>query len=255
MAARYIEIAAELRGRIDRGVYPEGSTLPRQTDLAEEFGVNVNTVAAAVRELASDSVVQPRRQQGTLVLPRPDLRRLGVNRYARSNWRSDKVAFAVDREASGAAWSRTDQTQTVDVIQASPELAEAFEIKIGAPVVQRARLVRDAEKKPTHTLTSYYRYRDVKGSLLLSDIPGPAGKGGGFQVLTDLGMEPHHISENLRARNASEVDVVQLELARGEPVVLLERRTYTAAGRLIEVARGVHVASRFEWTYEFDVPE
>lgn len=41
----------------------------------------------------------------------------------------------------------------------------------------------------------------------------------------------------------------------GEPVMVLERRTYTADDRIIEFARGVHSASRFAWTYSFKVPD
>jgi GntR family transcriptional regulator len=47
----------------------------------------------------------------------------------------------------------------------------------------------------------------------------------------------------------------QLGLPAGEPVMVLSRRTFTRHGRPVEFARGVHVASRFEWTYTFDLPD
>lgn len=37
--------------------------------------------------------------------------------------------------------------------------------------------------------------------------------------------------------------------------MILERRTYTKDGQIVELARGVHAASRFAWTYTFDVPD
>ena len=37
--------------------------------------------------------------------------------------------------------------------------------------------------------------------------------------------------------------------------MILTRRTYTADDVLIEFARGIHAASRFSWTYEFELPE
>jgi GntR family transcriptional regulator len=46
-----------------------------------------------------------------------------------------------------------------------------------------------------------------------------------------------------------------LELPAGEPVMILERQTFTADGRCVEFARGVHAASRFAWTYTFQIPE
>jgi GntR family transcriptional regulator len=47
----------------------------------------------------------------------------------------------------------------------------------------------------------------------------------------------------------------QLQLPAGEPVMVLERRTYTNDDRIIEFARGVHAASRFAWTYTFAIPD
>jgi GntR family transcriptional regulator len=37
--------------------------------------------------------------------------------------------------------------------------------------------------------------------------------------------------------------------------MVLERRTYTADGEMVEYARGVHSASRFSWTYSFEIPD
>lgn len=50
-------------------------------------------------------------------------------------------------------------------------------------------------------------------------------------------------------------EIDRLDLPAGEPVMILDRRTYTADGTLVEVARGVHSASRFAWTYTFTIPD
>lgn len=44
-------------------------------------------------------------------------------------------------------------------------------------------------------------------------------------------------------------------LAGGEPVVELHRTVYTVDGTVVEFAIGVHAASRFTWSYDFDVPD
>jgi GntR family transcriptional regulator len=49
-------------------------------------------------------------------------------------------------------------------------------------------------------------------------------------------------------------EIEQLRLPAGEPVMLLERRTYTQDGRL-EFARGIHAASRLSWSYTFKIPD
>jgi GntR family transcriptional regulator len=63
------------------------------------------------------------------------------------------------------------------------------------------------------------------------------------------------MTETFFARMPSPHEVVGLQLPSGEPVMILERRTYTADDRLVEYARGVHAASRFSWTYTFVIPE
>jgi len=255
MAIGHRELADHLREQIQRGVYPPDSTLPKQDELAAEHGVNVKTVRQAVGLLAAEGLVTPVRRRGTVVRSRPPMKRLGIERYAKSKWKfGGVVAFAADREASGREWKPTDQTQTVTRTTADEITAEALGIDVGATVYARARLVKDAGK-PTHTLTSYYRPEDVEGTPLVDPEPGPAGRGGGFQVLTLQGLEPHHMRESFHARMPTPEEVATLELPQGEPVVILHRTTFTEESRPIESAIGVHAASRFTWTYDFNIPD
>ncbi|TMK46778.1 MAG: UTRA domain-containing protein, partial [Actinobacteria bacterium] len=155
---------------------------------------------------------------------------------------------------SGRRWARTDQTQTVRSVPADRDVAEAFGIETGQPVYERARLVKEGPT-PTHTLTSYYLPEHVEGTPLVDPTPGPAGPGGGFAVLTIQGLEPHRMTETFFARMPTPDEMVLLELPAGQPVMVLERRTYTSDGRIVEYARGIHSASRFSWTYSFEIPE
>lgn len=254
-APGYRELATILRAAIERGDYPPDTTLPKQAELAGQFGVNLGTVRKAVGLLEAEGLVTPVRRRGTVVRPRPPMRRLGAERYARSKWKfSNLVAFAADREDSGRSWRPTDQTQTVRLVPADQEVADAFGIPAGQQVYERDRLVKDGGI-PTHTLTSYYLPEHVEGTPLVDPTPGPAGPGGGFAVLTMQGLEPHHMTEIVHARMPTPAEAERLRLPAGEPVMILERRTYTAADRLIEFARGVHAASRFAWSYSFTIPE
>jgi GntR family transcriptional regulator len=255
MPIGYRELAGILREGIERGEYESGSTLPKQEELAEKHGVNLGTVRKAVGVLQAEGLVTPVRRRGTVVRPRPPMRRLGVERYAKRKWKfGDVVAFAADREASGRAWKPTDQTQTVNRVPADAEVAEALGVAVGAPVYERARLVKDGDS-PTHTLTSYYRPEHVDGTPLVDPTPGPAGRGGGFAVLTLQGYEPDYITESFYSRMPTPDEIKKLELPSGEPVVILARHTYTADNEIVEFARGVHAASRFSWTYTFKIPD
>src|SRR4030081_626972 len=119
MQTGYRQGAAALRAGIEGGAYLPDTTLPKQTDIARTFVVNVGTVRKAVALLEAEGLVTPVRRRGTVVRPRPPMLRLGVDRYAKSKWKfSDLVAFAADREASGRRWRLTDQTQTVRSVSA-----------------------------------------------------------------------------------------------------------------------------------------
>lgn len=256
MTGGYRALAATLREAIMRGDYPPDSTLPKQHELATRHGVNVKTVRNAVALLAAEGLVTPVRRRGTVVRERPPMRRLGAERYAKSKWKfGNVVAFIADREASGQSWKPTDQTQTVALVEADAEIAEAFGIEIGTQVYERARIVRDSTGKPTHTLTSYYLPGDVEGTPLVDATPGPAGRGGGFAVLTMQGLEPDTMTETFHSRMPTPEEIGQLELLSGEPVMILHRTTMTRIGRVVEFARGTHAASRFSWTYTFRIPE
>ena len=210
---------------------------------------------AAYKALEAEGLVTSSRGHGTVVRQQVPLKRLGIARYDKAKWRDgDEVAFIADRVASGRAYQRGEQTQTVSLIEAPPAVAEAHGLPPGAPVYARARLVKEGDR-PTHTLTSYYRPEHVEGTRLVDPTPGPAGKGGGFRVLYDAGYEIDHMREELFARIPTPEEVKLLQLPAGEPVVELHRTTYTADGTVVEYAIGVHAASRFAWVYDFQVPD
>lgn len=61
------QIADGLRAAIGRGTLPAGTLLPSVRAIAEEFGVNPNTVHKAVAELERDGLVEPERGRGMVV--------------------------------------------------------------------------------------------------------------------------------------------------------------------------------------------
>lgn len=254
MTIGYRDLAALLRDAIKAGDYPPDTTLPKQDDLAERYDVNVNTVRKAVSVLEAEGLVTPVRRRGTVVRARPPMKRLGVERYAKSKWKFGLVAFAADREASGQTWNRDDQTNQVRKVEADTEVAKALNVEAGSPVYERARLVKQ-DGQPTHTLTSYYRPEHVENTPIVDPKPGTATPGGGFAVLTLQGLEPDNMTEAFHARMPTPAEIEELELPAGEPVMVLKRTTRTADGTPVEYARGVHAASRFAWSYSFQIPE
>jgi DNA-binding GntR family transcriptional regulator len=63
----YEQIAAILRGRIEARAYKPGRRLPSAPALADEFGVAVQTIRAALRQLADEQLVRSVARRGTYV--------------------------------------------------------------------------------------------------------------------------------------------------------------------------------------------
>jgi GntR family transcriptional regulator len=229
--------------------------LPPLRDLAERYGVTRNTANKALGLLQAEGLVVTRHGSGAYVRELHPIRRLGPDRYARHRWQVTTVmAHASDRLDNKTTQQQGHQTQEVSLVPADDHTAAVLGLDVGTPVYERAR-VMTRDDAPTHTVTSYYRPADVEGTPLIDQSPGIAGRGGGFQVLTDQGLTPHEITEDLSARMPTTEEAFLLELPVGEPVVEVHRVTRTADGQAIEYARGVHAASRFVWSYTYDIPD
>ncbi|WP_425083326.1 GntR family transcriptional regulator [Ruegeria profundi] len=61
----------EVKRRIESRIWPQGSLLPTETQLAEEFNCARATVNRALRELADQGVVERKRKSGTRVKKEP----------------------------------------------------------------------------------------------------------------------------------------------------------------------------------------
>lgn len=255
MAPKWRELADRIAEKIRSGEYAPGEQLPQIRELVEAGEGSKSTVHAAYKALEAEGLVTSSRGHGTVVRDQPPLKRLGIERYDKVKWRDgDEVAFIADRVASGRAYRRNEQTQTVSKVPAPTAVAAAHGLPEGADVYARARLVKEGAQ-PTHTLTSYYRPEHVEGTRIVDPTPGPAGRGGGFRVLYDAGYEIDHMRETLFARVPTADEAQLLQLAPGEWVVELHRTTFTADGTVVEFAVGVHAATRFSWTYDFNVPD
>lgn len=244
-----------MRSEIRSGRLSPGGRLPTVRDLAERYGVSRNTAAKALSLLKAEGLITARSGSGAYVRLAHPVRRLGPDRYARHRWQTTTVTAYVDSQPdSETTEQRGGQTQEVTLVEANQIVADALGIEIGAPVYERARVMtRDGD--PTHTMTSYYRQEDVEGTSITDDRPGIAGRGGGFAILAERGLDPQEITEDLSARMPTAEEVTLLELPAGEPVVEVRRTTRTAEGRPIEYACGVHAASRFVWSFTYPIPD
>lgn len=67
----YLQVVHHIAEQISTGRLPVGARLPAERDLAEQYGVAVNTVRRAVRELRDQGLVITVPIKGTFVQAKP----------------------------------------------------------------------------------------------------------------------------------------------------------------------------------------
>ena len=65
--ATYLEVSRSLEEKVRSGLYPPGSRLPPQRDLALELGINVSTVSRAYKELQARGLIVASKRRGSIV--------------------------------------------------------------------------------------------------------------------------------------------------------------------------------------------
>lgn len=69
--ARYSQLGAVWRRRIESGAWPVGSRIPTVAELSAQYGVARETVRQALAGLARDGLIERQRARGTFVTSRP----------------------------------------------------------------------------------------------------------------------------------------------------------------------------------------
>lgn len=213
----YAQVEAILTARIAEGEWPPGHALPAEPELAAELGVSHGTVRKALDALERRHLIERRQGKGTFV--------------ARQTSERARHHFFPVRALDAAAPPQVSRALKLETGTATPEEARALQIAEGAPV-QRLRRLRLQGGAP----------------YMLEENTLPAALFEGFSVPTERDMpdelyvhyqKRHGVTvvrteEALSARAAPAAVATELGMPEGEPVLLAERHTWDAAGRVVE---------------------
>ncbi|MFD0413060.1 GntR family transcriptional regulator [Streptomyces sp. NPDC127108] len=239
--AVFRQIADQLREAIDRGRFREGEKLPSEAELVEHYGVSRMTVRNSFSVLQGEGLVRAEHGKGVFVRPRPPVRRLASDRFARRHRDEGKAAFIVEADAAGGH-------PQVDSLEVKEEKAgQDISTRLGAArkvLVRRRRYLLDG--RPVEYATSYLPLDIARGTQIAEPNPGP---GGIYARLEELGHRLDHFEEEIRARMPSPAEAKTLRLAPGVPVVCLIRTAYDTEGRAVEVCDTVMAADAYVLSY------
>jgi GntR family transcriptional regulator len=158
-------------------------------------------------------------------------------------------AWAADAASQGR--TGTQQLLFAGITASSDDVRQALRIGDDEPVVIRRRLIL-ADGRPVEIATSHY-----PGHLAASTpLTGPGKiRGGAVSVLADLGHAPADVAEVVTARLPDRDEAETLQATATEPLIVLSRTSFDAAGLAVEYAVNIMVASRVPpLTYRFQVP-
>jgi GntR family transcriptional regulator len=227
----YLQIEAEIAGRIETGEFAPGERLQTERELAEALGVSRMTARAALVRLAQRGLIDRRQGQGTFVAE-PKLRQDA----------SHLRGFFAETVGQGAF----PTSRLIDRSErfASRQLATMLDLRLGETVFAVVR-VRSVNDQPVVLETSYFPARVAPGLLEL-DLE----RSSIYRLLERFHARPVRAVQSLEPIVAGPPEADLLRVDVGDPLMLVERTAWDAQGRAVEHARDIYRGDRSRFVSE-----
>jgi GntR family transcriptional regulator len=233
----HAQIASAIEGAVSSGDLDRGDRLPPERELAAWFGVNRLTLRQALADLQRRGLIRrvAGRKGGTFVAEPTVERDL-----------SDFAGFSDQARRNGLVASAV--LLHAEEKEAGPDVAAALELDPGAAVFEVARL-RLANNRPFVLEESSFPGVRFAG-LLDEPLDGSL-----YELLaTRFAARPCRAVESLAPVRADRRSAQLLGVARGAPLLLVERVAFDDAGAPVEFARDLFRGDRTHMVvWSFDV--
>ena len=226
----YQQIKSLLLQSLDRGEWKPGEAIPSEHELAARYQVSQGTVLKAIDELAAGNLLVRRQGKGTFVATHQEA----------------KVRYRFLRLMPDDGKPRLSGSRMLDCRKgkASADIAALLDLQVGEPVIMLRRVL-SFDGVPT----------------ILDDIwlPGARFPGLSVELLSrnraplyglfesEFGVSMVRAEEKIRAVLAKKEEAALLEVAVSDPLLEVERVSYTYGDRPVEVRRGLCLTERFHY--------
>jgi GntR family transcriptional regulator len=235
------QIAAQIKAQIRRGDWAPGERLPSIPSIAATYGVAKQTVQRTIDQLRIEGVLITKPGSGTYVRgTRRNLNRLSRGRYGmRRGYHADLAARY--------------RQQLLEVVRspAPPEIAEAFGLEAGTPMIARRYLVR-TQDAPVEVGASWLRTQDADGtSLSRAEAFGRPL----YQEVEDVtGRVYTTATDQVTARLPSREEAEILQIRPDTPILHLVHTAFDAKHQAIEVAVATWPGPMTALTEQYQIP-
>jgi GntR family transcriptional regulator len=236
MAYRYLEIAADLRRRIESGEFPPGSRLPGKSILSRYYDAGGPLIQEAITALELDGLVVIRERSGTYVTEpeRHPRQRLDIGRQVRRN----ELGYVFARPAGH--WHPIG-APTRAWVPCPDDMAELLDVEPGSDVLARRRVVGPG--MPMQITTTFIRADLARGTVLEDGDTGPGGWMD--RVEQDMGLGPLGWPDEVYARLPTAEEAETLVMSPKLPVLVEARAHEVSLRGVIAVDEIVRDARRF----------
>jgi len=230
----YLQVKGLLVASLEAGEWRPGEAIPSEGVLAARFGVSQGTARKAVDALAADNLVVRRQGKGTFVATHTE---------------EKASTFRFLRMRRGDGRDEYPASRIIDVrrSKASAEIAKHLDIKVGSLVIVLRRVLEFSGEP-----------------VVLDDIvlPAPLFRGMTKAKLdayrgsiysffeTQFGVRIVRAQERLSAIAADAQTAAVLRVRPGEPLLAVERVTYTYGNRPVEWRRGLCATRKHSYVNE-----
>lgn len=222
----YLQLGAAIRAAIDGRIVKGGEALPSERELMAATGLSRVTVRRAIEQLLQEGLLSRRHGSGTFVAPQLD------------QPLSLLIGFSDDMLRRGAR--ATSILLDKSTGQPSPDEAMKLGLSAGEAVVRLSR-VRLSDGDPLA----------IEHAVVPASCVAPEEIGDSlYQALAARNLMPVRALQRLRAVTADKREARLLDIAVGSAILHIERRSFLANGRPIEVTRSAYRGDRYDFIAE-----
>ena len=216
----YRQLDARLRGLITEGVYAPGATLPAERILAETLGISRTTVTRCYAMLRDAGLVRSAGRLGFIVEGTPMPLNPGMDRLK---------GFTEEMREQG----RQPSSDILDTgLRRDRAIATLFELTPRAPLLKLERVRRGDGIPLSHELAWY----NIVAVPALAEANLDASI---YDQLRVLGSPLISCEQSIEATMPTSEECAIFGFAVPLPCLLIKRRSYDAAGRMIEYVEGL----------------
>ena len=227
----YLQVKGLLVASLEAGEWRPGEAIPSESELAARFGVSQGTARKAIDALAADNLVVRRQGKGTFVATHTE-EKASLFRFLRIRRNDDRDEYPASR--------------IIDVRRgkAPADVARLLDIRAGSAVYVLHRVL-EYSGEPV-VLDEIVLPAPLYRGLTKARIDAYRGSVYSF-FETQFGVRMLRAQEKLGAIAADAQTAAILHVRPGEPLLVVDRVTYTYGNRPVEWRRGLCATRRHHY--------